>query len=55
MSSAAGSSLTILSRAGRFASGWSFGPAGEEGSSRGRLAEDAAIVGDADMVPMYES
>ena len=31
------SSFKILSRAGRLASGWSFGPEGEEGSSSGRF------------------
>jgi hypothetical protein len=47
-------SLSILSRAGRLASGWSLGPVGEEGSSSGRLAEEAAMVGDADMISVYE-
>ena len=48
----AASSLTTLSRAGRLASGRSFGAEGEEGSSRGRLVEGtaAAELGDADMV-----
>jgi hypothetical protein len=43
--------LTILSRAGRFASGKSVGAEGEEGSSRGLLVEGIAVVedGDADM------
>ncbi len=44
-------SLTTLSSAGRFASGRSVGADGEEGSSRGRFAEDIAVVdvGDADI------
>lgn len=47
-------SFTILSSAGRFASGWSFGVDGEEGSSRGRFVDwmGAAVVGEgeADMM-----
>ena len=45
------SSLTTLSSAGRLASGKSVGAEGEEGSSKGRLAEDIAAVeeGDTDM------
>lgn len=44
-------SFTTLSSAGRLASGKSVGAEGEEGSSRGRFAEDIAVVevGDADM------
>ena len=46
------SSFRTLSRAGRFASGWSVGAEGDEGSSRGRLVEGMAVVevGDADIV-----
>jgi hypothetical protein len=54
-SSVVDSSFTILSRAGRFASGWSLGPAGDDGSSRGRLVEEAAMVGDADMATKWMS
>lgn len=47
----AGSSCAALFKAGRFASGRSVGAEGEEGSSKGRLAEDMAVVevGEADM------
>jgi hypothetical protein len=38
------SSFRTLSRAGRFASGWSVGAEGEDGSSRGRLVDGMAIV-----------
>ena len=40
-----------LSKAGRFASGWSLGPEGEDSSSSGRLAEAVANAdGEADMI-----
>jgi hypothetical protein len=43
--------LTILSRAGRLASGWSFGADGDEGSSRGRFVDCVgAAVGDDDIL-----
>jgi hypothetical protein len=40
---------TTLSKAGRFASGWSFGPDGEDGSSKGRLVE-GKVDGEADIL-----
>lgn len=51
------SSLTTLSSAGRFASGWSPGPEGDEGSSSGRFWLGAvAVVGEADIVALlYQS
>jgi hypothetical protein len=45
-----------LSKAGRFASGWSPGPDGEDGSSRGRFWDGIAeVVGEADMIPIVDS
>lgn len=43
-------SLMVLSRACLLASGRSFGPAGEDGSSSGLLVEATAEGGEADMV-----